>query len=422
MTRAVASRAYALAGSILAFACSSKGKERDSRTADPSIPVLSVTDDMVSVPAGWFSSGCSRAITLNTPEPTRAPDGVIDAAFYALSDCIEDEPPRRVWLSAFSIDRMEVTQSDYANCVSAGNCKAISGSWVNVNSVREYDPSLLRRDSEGRSYAPLAFEPNVPVAVSYEGAAQYCAWRGKRLPSAMEWEKAARGTDDRIFPWGDTAPDCQRTDYFGRDANCPSADLNVGGLPGIALRGEPGAGIRPVGKLPSGSSFYGAQDMLDNAPEWVTDWDSGRNAADHDLTECRLSLERAGDHIVINLDWSSVRFKWNDQAYGSSVVNPHTSEPERPKGPLDHKPIHVTKGAGSNPSLTGDSHGSEDMGYYVGAGAGFRCVRDISGELPPTVKPPPVDVFAPPFREPGYTPPGATGSLQRVNCRQRPFE
>jgi len=85
------------------------------------------------------------------------------------------------------------------------------------------------------------------VAVNQEEARTYCQWAGKRLPKEQEWQEAAQGTDGRIYPWGNQAPDCNLANY---------ADCKIGET-------------LPVGSRPAGASPYGAQDMAGNVLEWV---------------------------------------------------------------------------------------------------------------------------------------------------------
>jgi formylglycine-generating enzyme required for sulfatase activity len=160
--------------------------------------------DMVSVPAGDFAMGCA-------PNDTQ---------------CREDEKPQHmVTLQAFEIDRTEVTQEQYAACVQAKACGAPVCAW----------------DCTKTAY-PAA-------CIDWAQAKAYCAWAGKRLPTEAEWEKAARGTDGRIYPWGNDPPDC--------------AHLNMSSCGEQAV---------PVGTFPAGASPYGALDMAGNVVEILADW------------------------------------------------------------------------------------------------------------------------------------------------------
>jgi formylglycine-generating enzyme required for sulfatase activity len=168
-------------------------------------PKVLTTEDgaeMVLVPAGEFTMGSN--------------------------EYDDEKPPRRVYLDAFHIDKYEVTNAQYRRFVQATNRAAPSWYWN--------DPKF------NGSTQPV-------VGVSWHDAAAYCGWAGKRLPTEAEWEKAARGTDGRKYPWGE-AWDASRAN---------SDDSKLGRT-------------APVGSYATGASPYGAQGMAGNVWEWVADW------------------------------------------------------------------------------------------------------------------------------------------------------
>jgi formylglycine-generating enzyme required for sulfatase activity len=146
-------------------------------------------------------------------------------------------PIRQVTLSTYFIDRDHVTVEDYAACLEAGACT----------------PAVSDSDCNG---AVAGREQHPINCVDWFQADAYCLWRDKRLPTEAEWEKAARGTDARTFPWGEATPTCER------------AVMNAGSGAGCGS-----GGTMPVGsKSPAGDSPYGATDMAGNVWDWTADW------------------------------------------------------------------------------------------------------------------------------------------------------
>jgi formylglycine-generating enzyme required for sulfatase activity len=160
---------------------------------------------MVYVPSGQFLMGS------NPPFPD------------------EEQPQHMVYLDAYWIDQTEVTNAVYLLCIRAGACQA---------------PNVIGLDLEetARLNHPVWF-------VSWENAVRYCNWAGRRLPTEAEWEKAARGTDGRLYPWGNN------------NAN-----------PKLANFGSLGNPTKSVGSYPEGMSPFGALDLAGNVSEWVDDW------------------------------------------------------------------------------------------------------------------------------------------------------
>jgi len=154
------------------------------------------------------------------------------------SDCDDDESPyHSVYISGFFIDAMEVTAGDYKDCVEAGLCN-YTGS--NSNAAHTYNNS---RDNHPINY------------VSWTDAKTYCEAKEKRLPTEAEWEKAARGEDGRLYPWGNETATCEYT--IMREGSVKGCDQGS---------------TWPVGSKTAGASPYGAMDMAGNVAEWVHDW------------------------------------------------------------------------------------------------------------------------------------------------------
>jgi iron(II)-dependent oxidoreductase len=185
----------------------------------PAAPVVS-SSSMIHIPDGDFIMGSSE-------------EDIQWAAKTFFSESLdyylEETPAHRVQLDAFEIDRHEVTVAEYRNFMQATGRPA---------------PKYLDNPKLNQSTQPV-------VGVTWQDAADYCEWAGKRLPSEAEWEKAARGTDRRYYPWGND-PDPTRTNVRGlKDGYRYTA---------------------PVGAFPNNASPYGVMDMAGNVWEWTADW------------------------------------------------------------------------------------------------------------------------------------------------------
>ncbi len=180
-------------------------------------------DDMVQVfvPAGDFLMGSTadQVAALKADCPT--------------CDFVNETPQHHVYLDDFWIDRTEVTNAQYARCVAANACP----------------PPTLDSKNTAPYYSDPALADYPVIYVTWNDAAAYCKWAGRKLPSEAQWEKAARGTNGAIYPWGDDNPNLNLLNYN-------------------QYIGDP----TKVGSYPGGASPYGALDMAGNVWEWVNDW------------------------------------------------------------------------------------------------------------------------------------------------------
>ena len=168
-------------------------------------PAPSCTGGMCAIPAGSFQMGSNNGFS-------------------------DEQPVHTETVGAFLMDEFEVTVDQYAACVSAGKCTAA--------------------DTGGSCNAGVAGRGNHPInCVDWNQADAYCTSLGKRLPTEVEWEYAARGTDGRKYPWGNAAPASQLC-WSGGGTNRSSTCA--------------------VGSYPSGKSPFGVQDMAGNVWEWTS--------------------------------------------------------------------------------------------------------------------------------------------------------
>jgi len=175
-------------------------------TATPSPVPQKVEAPMIAIPAGEFTMGSDQGV---------------------------ERPPHAVSVDAFEIDQFEVTNEQFEKFVAATEY---------VTDAEKAGDTPWRAYAEGKSNYPV-------VKVSWNDAKAFCEWAEKRLPTEAEWEKAARGTDGRTYPWGN--------DWDVNKANTKDAGYR---------------GTTIVGSFPDGASPYGVMDMAGNVAEWTSDW------------------------------------------------------------------------------------------------------------------------------------------------------
>lgn len=183
------------------------------------------------------ATGVRATITSIPPTPRPAVESgmiAIPAGDFTMGSDVEDErPPHTAFVDGFEIEKLEVRNEDFEKFV------AETGYITDAEKAGETSWQYYAKD-----------KPNHPVVkVSWNDAKAYCEWLGKRLPTEAEWEKAARGTDARSYPWGN-------------QWDAAKANTKEGGR----------RGTTPVGSFPDGASPYGLMDMAGNVAEWTSDW------------------------------------------------------------------------------------------------------------------------------------------------------
>ena len=183
------------------------------------LPCVSAEPELCFIPAGTFTMGSD-------------------------DDLPNEAPAHQIYVDAYYIGKTEVTNAEYYPF------------WLESGGTdSEHTP--ISYGSEFGTWPEIAkTKPDHPVVgISWDAAVAYAAWRGMRLPTEAEWEKAARGTNAKRWPWGNT---------FTQHIKGTTVHANVWQ--------QSGARLQPVGTYPTGISPYGAHDMAGNVWEWVADW------------------------------------------------------------------------------------------------------------------------------------------------------
>lgn len=234
--------------------------EPPTATAVPTDPPPMETAVPSDTPPAESGAGTTRVREADGMVQVFVPAG--DFLFGSDDGDSDERPLRSAYVNSFWIDQTEVTTAQYQRCVADGSCTL---------------PQGLESGTRSSYYLDERFMDYPVILVNFYQASQYCDWAGSRLPHEDEWEKAARGTDGRTYPWGNVAPDRDHMNF----------DHYVGDT-------------MPVASYPEGASPYGVMDMSGNVWEWIDDlydpnyymhrggsWDFGPRAA--------RSANRGGD-------------------------------------------------------------------------------------------------------------------------------
>lgn len=212
-----------------------------SNTLVPStdIPASQPTESVI--PTSTLGVGSTTVSERDGATLVYVPEGAfLMGANYEPSDLYgspsfrDNRPQHLVTLGAFWIDQTEVTNKQYALCVTDKAC---------------IPPLNLKSPMRSTYYSDPEFVNYPVIHVEWAMAKNYCEWAGRRLPTEAEWEKAARSEQGFIYPWGNDAPNDNLLNY----------DSTV-------------RDTTEVGKYPDGKSIYGAYDMAGNVWEWTNDW------------------------------------------------------------------------------------------------------------------------------------------------------
>ena len=178
----------------------------------------------------------------------------------------DEHPQHSVTLDAYWIDQTEVTNAMYGDCVSAGACT---------------EPRMIAAYARETYYQNPDYADYPVINVTWDQANIYCEWTGRRLPTEAEWEKAARGTEGNLYPWGDDSPDFNLANYAS----------NIGDL-------------TKVGSYPAGASPYGVLDMAGNAQEWVADLYAASYYAESP-TNNPIGADAGSNRVLKGSSWST---------------------------------------------------------------------------------------------------------------------
>ncbi len=183
---------------------------------------------------GGKKAGSERTSSEDGMVQVYVPEGTFQMGGLDPQAAADEKPVHKVEMKAYWIDKTEVTNAMFLECVQAGACTP---------------PQSTSSETHPSYFNNAEFNDFPVVNVTWDAAKQYCEWAGRRLPTEAEWEYAARGNTVNTYPWGEDAPDDTRGNF-----NYSNKDTSQ------------------VGSYPAGASPFGALDMAGNVLEWTSDY------------------------------------------------------------------------------------------------------------------------------------------------------
>ena len=269
---------------------------------------LLVTDDGGPDPTGaGVAAATGNGASAGPPPAATCPDGMAllpTARFFMGSDddLPAERPAHQVALHGYCMDKLEVTTEAYRACSDRGDCKraGVTNKWdgITAKDAKAYDPLCNAQDAS-RGRHPIN-------CVDWTMADRFCKAEGKRLPTEAEWEFAARGSDGRKYPWGDTAPSVKHLNACG--AECVAWGKKHGAaLEGLFTESDPWATTAPVGSFPGGASLRGIEDLVGNVWEWTSDFYGAYTDAD---TNDPVGPASGTTHVMRGGAWNGAYADW----------------------------------------------------------------------------------------------------------------
>ncbi|MEP7119381.1 MAG: bifunctional serine/threonine-protein kinase/formylglycine-generating enzyme family protein [Byssovorax sp.] len=275
---------------------------------DPGKPAMTTTP----------TSASSSAVA---PPPavakTTCPEGSVlipgGSMFMGARDLNDDaKPPHEVTITGFCLDRTEVTTRAYGSCVEKGRCERaleqVSWPGVSPDAKKRYSP-FCNAGKPDRAEHPVN-------CVAWPMADNYCKKIGRRLPTEAEWEYAARGSNQRKFPWGDEPPSARLLNACGKECAL-WGDKHAEKHSTMYDEDDGFSATAPVGSFPAGAAAHGVMDLAGNVWEWTADYyapysDEKQQDPKGPATGDKRVV-RGGDYFAFHADWARPAYRWKTE-------------------------------------------------------------------------------------------------------------